>query len=87
MENIALQSLQTVVLRVEIATNLGSKMVAICTRNTNEKQYSQFANFARLYFPYLQHLATKFCNFTTFERFFPGISFFCLDLPSSKISL
>ncbi len=27
-------------------------------------------------FRILQHFATKFWNFTSFERFFPGISFF-----------
>jgi hypothetical protein len=32
----------------------------------------------------LQHFATKFCNFTDFNKFFTGIYFF---LPKSKISL
>ncbi len=49
VENIALQSLQIfsllIVLRAEIVTTLGSKMVTICARNTIRK----FANFERLY--------------------------------------
>jgi hypothetical protein len=35
-------------------------------------------------FGILQHFATKFCNFTNFNKFFTGIYFF---LPKSKISL
>ena len=38
-----------IVLRAEIVTTFGSKMVVISTRN---KKYRKFANFARLYFLY-----------------------------------
>ena len=38
-----------IVLRAEIVTTFGSKMVAISARNTIIRK---FANFARLYFPY-----------------------------------
>jgi hypothetical protein len=58
-ENIALQISQilyTFVLRAEIATTFGPKMVTISARNI--QKYIKFANFARLYFP----------HFTTFRN-------------------
>ncbi len=58
-----------IVLRAEIATTFGSKMVTISARNTIIRK---FANFASLYFPYF----TTFWNFTSFEKFFPEILFF-----------
>ena len=62
------------VLRAKILTTFGSKMVTLSARNTIIRK---FANFARLYFRrILEHFATKFWNFTCFETFFPGISFF-----------
>ena len=83
MENIALQSLQLfyiIVLRAEIVTTFGSKMVTISTRNTKTYKvcelrkviFSVFYNISR----------SNFGIFTTFERLLPGISFFvwiCLD--------
>ncbi len=52
-------------------------MVTIFARNTIMRK---FAKFVRLYiFHTLQHFSTKFWNFTTFKRFFPEISFSCLD--------
>ena len=51
-------------------------MVTISTRNT---KIQKICDFAKLYFP-IQHFATKFRNFTTFERFFPGIWFFMQTL-------
>ncbi len=57
---------------IQLSLNIcHSKMVAISTRNT--KKHRKFANFVRLYFPYF---ANKFWNFTTFKRFFLGISFY-----------
>ena len=54
-----------IVLRAEIATIFAPKVVTISARKTMRK----FANFVRRYFPHI------FWNFTTFERFFWGISF------------
>ncbi len=71
-----------IVLRAKIVTIFEPKVVTISARNTIIRK---FANLVRLYiFHTLQHLSTKFWNFTTFERFFPGISGFflawiCLD--------
>ena len=65
-ENIALQSsqiLHTFVLRAEIATTFGPKMVAISARNT--KVYKIFR--------ILQHFATKLCNFTNFSMLFLAV--------------
>jgi hypothetical protein len=56
-KNVAMQSLQilyTFVVRAEIATTFGPKMVAISARNT-KVGYTKFANFALLYF---SHFAT-----------------------------
>ena len=71
LESIVLQSLQILymfVLRAEIVTIFGSNM-----------QTSQGYIFC-----ILQHLVTKFCTFTNFNKLFTGIYFF---LPRSKISL
>ena len=46
-----------IVLRAEIATTFGSKMVTISVRNTIIRKP---ANFARFIFRILQHFATKF---------------------------
>ena len=70
------------VLRAEIVTTFGSEMVLFSTQATQNLRTSQGYILC-----ILQHFETKFWNFTTFERFFLGISFFCLDLPRSRISL
>ncbi len=58
---------------VSRAKIVGSKMVTISARNTI---IEKFTNFSQGYiFRIFQHFATKFWNLTTFERFFPGISF------------
>ena len=71
-----------IVLRAESVTTFGSKMVTIFARNTMRK----FANFVRLYLPHIQHFSTKFWNFTTFRRFFPGTTFL-LSIYRSKVGL
>jgi hypothetical protein len=69
------------VLRAEIVTIFGSKMVTISARNiykhTENMQTSQGYIFC-----ILQHFITKFCNFTDFNKFFTGIYFF---LPNKKL--
>ena len=45
----------------------------------------KFANFTRLYFRIFQHFATKFWNFTTFKRFFQGISFLSSGLDKKLV--
>ena len=92
-KNIAMQSLQslyTFVLRAEIATTFGPKMVAISARNT-KVGYTKFANFALLYFfafCNISHAITKFCNFTNFSMLFLAVAIYLqLALPSFKISL
>ncbi len=72
-----------ILLRAEIVTTFGSKMVTISARNTI---IGKFANFARLYFSYFTTFRHQILEFTNFERFFPGISFFRLDLARSKIT-
>ncbi len=57
----------TIVLRAEIVTIFEPKVVAISARNTIMRK---FANFVMLCFPHIFQP-----NFTTFERFFPEISF------------
>ena len=67
-ENIVLQSSQilyTFVLRVEIATTFGPKMVAISARNTKVYKICKLCK-AKYIFSILQHFATKLCNFTHF---------------------
>jgi hypothetical protein len=62
-KSIALQSLQILymfVLRAEIVTIFGSKMVTISARNTNITKY---ANFARLYIPYFTTLRNQILQF------------------------
>jgi hypothetical protein len=74
LENIALQSLQILymfVLRAEIVAIFGSKMVQ------NMQTWQGYS------FCILQHFVTKFCNCTTFNKFFTRIYFF---LPRSKVS-
>jgi hypothetical protein len=61
---------------MHILPHLGAKMIAISARNT--KVY-KFASFARLYFPHLQHFATKHCNFTNFSNVLAR----CVDLFAS----
>ena len=63
------------VLRAEIVTIFGSKMV-IFLRNT--KNIYKICKV--IFFRILQHFLTKFRNFTIFNKLFTGISLFCLDL-------
>ena len=87
MENIALQSLQTlyfIVLRTEIATTFGSKNGNNFLQNVENLQLRASQCYI---FHTLQNFSTKFWNFTTFKRFFPRNFVFCLDLSRSKISL
>jgi hypothetical protein len=65
LENIALQSLQILymfVLRAEIVTIFGRKMVTISARNTN---IYKMCKLRKAIFS-VQHFVTKFCNFTNF---------------------
>ena len=74
-----------IVLRAEIVTTFGSKMVTISARNTKTEKicelreaiFSLFYNILRLNFGILLLL----------ERFFREFRFLCLDLPGSEISL
>ncbi len=73
-----------IVLRAEIATTFGSKMVAISARNTNEKTcklckaiFSVFYKISRPNFEILLFLKGSFREFC----------FLCLDLPRSEMSL
>jgi hypothetical protein len=59
---IALQILYTFVLRAEIATTFGPKMVAISARVIQNLRTLQ-----GYIFRILQHFATNFCNFTHFR--------------------
>ena len=68
---------------IALQINFSLKMVTISTRS----YYKNTENFQGYISRILQHFATKFWNFTILKRFFPGISFFSLDLPRSKISL
>jgi hypothetical protein len=62
------------VLRAEIVTICGLKMVTISARNANIYENMQASQ--GYIFRVLQHFATKFCNFTNFNKFFTGIYFF-----------
>jgi hypothetical protein len=67
VENIALQISQilyTFVLRAEIATTFGPKMIAISARNI--QKHTKFANFARLYFPHFTTLRNQTLQFDSF---------------------
>ncbi len=67
-----------IVLRAEIVTIFEPKVVTISACITIIRK---FVNIVRPYLSPLQHFSTKVWNFTTFERFFPGILFFfCLAL-------
>jgi hypothetical protein len=60
LENIALQSLQILcmfVLRAEIVTIFGSKMVTISARNTNRRK------LRKLYFPYFTTFRNQILQF------------------------
>ncbi len=59
----SLQIFYIIILRAEIAITFGSKMVAISRRNT---KYRKSANFARLYFPYLQTFRDQILGFYYF---------------------
>ena len=61
-----------IVLRVEILTTFGSKMLTISPRNRIKRK---FANFTRLYFPCFTIFRHKMLEFYYFERFFPGFVF------------
>ena len=82
MENKALQSLQIfyiIVLRGEITTPFDSKMVLYQKQFPHVILYNNIENLRTsqgYIFRILEHIATKFWNFTSFERFFPGVSFF-----------
>ena len=54
-----------IVLRAEIATTFGSKMVTISARDTIIRK---FANFARLYFPYFTTLRHQILEFYYFLK-------------------
>ncbi len=84
MENIAFQSLQIsviIVLRAEIVTTFAhgnisarnAKTYKIC--ELRKAIFSVFYNISRL----------NFSNFTTFESFFPTISFFAWICPDQKL--
>ena len=65
-----------IVLRTEIDTTFGSKMVK---QFPNEIQNIENLQTSQGYiFRILQLFAAKFWNFNTFKRFFPVISTFCL---------
>ncbi len=49
-------------------------MVAISARNTIIDEICKLCKAI-----FSAHFSTKFWDFTTFKRFFPGIWFFCLD--------
>ena len=70
-----------IVLRAEIATTFGSKMVAISARNTIMRK---FANLVRLY-PYFTIFRDQILLF--FKGYFREFRFLCLDLPRSEMSL
>jgi hypothetical protein len=62
----------TFVLRAEIPTTFGPKMVAISARNT--KYSIQNLQILQGYiFRILQHFATKLCNFTHFSMLFVAV--------------
>ncbi len=65
-----------IVLRAEIVTTFGSKMVTISTRNTKYNVIQNIEASQGYIFRILQDFAIKFWHFTSFERFFPVISFF-----------
>ena len=70
-ENIASQNLPilyTFVLRAEICTTIGVKVVQISARNTKNIQNWQI--LPGYIFRIIQHFATKFCNFTIFDMIF-----------------
>ena len=65
-ENMALQSSQilyTFVLRAEIATTSGPKMIAI---SHAIQKYTKFANFARPYFPHFTTFRNQTLQFYSF---------------------
>ncbi len=70
-----------IVLRAEFVTTFGSEMVTISARNTIIINLRTSQGYI---FRILQHFATKFWNFTTFERLFSRISFFLYGFASIK---
>ncbi len=70
VENIALQIFYMIVLRAEIVTTSGS---AGSNFHTQYKKIENLRTLQGYIFRISQHFATKFWNFTTFERFFPGV--------------
>jgi hypothetical protein len=63
--------LYTFVLRAEIPTTFGPKVVAISARNTKSIQNLQ--TLQGYIFRILQHFATKLCNFTNFSMLFLAV--------------
>jgi hypothetical protein len=61
----------TFVLRAEIPTTFGPKMVAISARNA--KVYKNLQTLQGYIFRILQHFATKLCNFTNFSMLFRAV--------------
>ncbi len=77
-------SRQNVCIQAVSITIFEPKVVTISARNTIMRKFS---NFVSLYFSHITTFFNQILNFTTFERFFPGIWFFRLDLSRSKIIL
>ena len=76
---LSLQFFLIIVLRWEVVTIFEPKVVAISARNAI---MWIICKLCKAIFHTLQHFSTKFLNFTTFKRFFPGIFF-----TRSKINL
>ena len=74
--NLQIQVL-TIVLRAEIVTTFGSKMIGISTRNTC-KNIENLRTSHGYIFRILQHFATQFENFTTLKGSFREFRFLCL---------
>jgi hypothetical protein len=72
------------ILRAEIVTIFGSKMVTISARNTVQTYIQNMQTSQGYIFRILQHFVTKFYSFTNFNKLFTEIYFFW---PRSKISL
>ena len=66
------------VLRADIVTIFGSKMVTI--PHVIQTYIQNMQTSQGYIFRILQHFVTKFCNFTNFNKFFTaGTYFFCPD--------
>ena len=65
------KTLYTFVLRAEICTTFGVKVVQISARNV--EMYTKLVLFQGYIFRILQHFATKLCNVAIFEVLFLAV--------------